>query len=194
MRNPVAMKTMERVMQINPQYSAIDYATSKKAQSDFSVGKTGNIVRSLNVAVDHLDTLGQLADAMNNGNTQAINRVGNFVATQTGNPAPTNFAAAKKIVADEIVKAVVGAGGGVADREEAAKQISTASSPAQLKGVIKTYQKLMAGQLGGLQRQYETNTGRKDFQRFLSETSKKELGISPENDIHSQADAILAGH
>lgn len=189
---PRGMAIMGRVQQLNPDYNAQDYGTQVKAMKDFATGKNGNTVRSLNVAIDHLDTLSGLADAMHNGNLQAVNKVGNYIATQTGGAAPTNFAAAKKLVADEIVKAIVGSGGGVADRQEAAHAIDAANSPAQLQGVIQTYQKLMSGQLGGLRQQYEQSSGRKDFDRFLSEGAKKKLG-GGQSSVRSQADAILSG-
>lgn len=191
---PVSQAIMARVAQINPEYSAIDYNTGKKAEADFATGKNGNTVRSLNVAISHLDTLGNLADALKNGNVQLFNKASQTIAQQTGNPAPTNFDAAKKVVADEIVKAIVGSGGGVADREEAAAAISRANSPAQLRGVINTYTTLMGGQLHGLQQQYETNTKRKDFNRFLSpETQRLLTSLSAGSDVRSQADKILSG-
>jgi hypothetical protein len=146
----------------------LNVKNQQRAMQDFTSGKLGSSVRSFNVGISHLDTLGQLADALGNKDTQSINRIGNYFATQTGNPAPTNFNAAKKIVGDEIVKAIVGAGGGVHDREEAAKVIDAANSPAQLKGAINTYKELMIGQLGGLEKQYNASTGRTDFDRFLS--------------------------
>jgi hypothetical protein len=191
---PVSQAIMARVSQINPDYSAIDYNTGKKAEADFATGKNGNTVRSLNVAISHLDTLGNLADALKNGNIQVFNKASQAIAQQTGNPVPTNFDAAKKIVADEIVKAIVGTGGGVADREQAVQTINRANSPAQLRGVINTYTTLMGGQLHGLQQQYETNTKRKDFNRFLSpETQRLLAPLSAGSDVRSAADKILSG-
>jgi hypothetical protein len=172
LRNPMMVRILGRAKEINPDFNAIDYHVAEKAAKDFATGKPGNSVRSFNVALSHLDTLGNLATALDNGDTQLVNKVANAYATQTGAAAPVNFEAAKKIVGDEIVKAIVGSGGGVADREEAAKTISAASSPKQLAGVIGTYKELMRGQLGGLRQQYEQSTGRKDFDRFLSEAGK----------------------
>lgn len=168
MRTPFGQAVMSRVAEKNSTYRAQDFGTSSKAEKDFATGKQGNAVRSFNVSLSHLDTLGQLADALNNGDTQVINKLGNSYAQQTGAVAPNNFEAAKKVVTDEVVKAIVGAGGTGHDREEAAKTISSASSPAQLKGVIKTYKDLMVGQLGGLEQQYRITTGRDDFGRYLS--------------------------
>lgn len=189
---PMGQQVMSRVMQLNPEYSAADFGTGQKSLKDFATGKQGNSVRSFNVALSHLDTLGTLADALHNKDSQAINKIGNFVGTQLGAPAVTNFVAAKKIVADEIVKAIVGSGGGVTDREEAAKTIAAANSPAQLKGVIDTYKTLMNGQLHGLRQQYETTTKRKDFNKFLSPEAQK-YSNGTASDVRKQADAILGG-
>lgn len=195
LRTPLGMKTMARVMEINPDYQGVDYGTAAKANKDFATGKQGNTVRSFNVALAHLDTLDQLADALNNKDSLAINKIGNYVATQTGSPAPTNFVAAKKIVADEIVKAIVGSGGGVQDREEAARSIDAANSPAQLKGVISTYKDLMRGQIGGLRQQYEATTGRNDFDtKYLSESGRVvEHGAAPTS-ATAQVPAAAVAH
>lgn len=170
---PSAQSIMSRVTQINPDFDPTQFQTRQKAEKDFATGKQGNSVRSFNVALSHLDTMEQLSDALNNKDTQLINQIGNTIATQTGSAAPVNFEAAKKIVGDEIVKAIVGSGGGVHDREEAAKTISAASSPAQLKGVINTYKELMRGQIGGLRDQYKSTTGKDDFDtKYLSESGR----------------------
>lgn len=169
LKSPIIQKQLARAIELNPNYDVATHQTVQKAMKDFGTGKQGNTVRSFNVGLTHLDTLGKLADALNNGDTQLINKISNAVATQTGSTAPTNFEAAKKIVGDEIVKAIVGAGGGVADREDMAKQVSAANTPAQLKGVINTFKELMVGQLGGLEQQYESSTKRKDFaDKYLS--------------------------
>lgn len=169
MKTPQGAQIMARVMQINPQYDAKDWTTHTKAEKDFATGKQGNTVRSFNVALSHLDTLDKLSEALNNGDVKLINKLSNEYASQTGGTAPGNFDAAKKIVGDEIVKAIVGSGGGVTDREEAAKTISSANSPAQLQGVIRTYKELMMGQIKGLQKQHEAATGKNNFSdKYLS--------------------------
>ena len=175
MRSPYGQAVMARVNELNPNYSIADITGIKKAAADFTTGKTGNTVRSLNVAVNHLDTLGQLSDALNNNDIRMFNTLGNKFAKETGNPIPTNFNAAKKIVADEIVKGIVGSGGGVQDREEAAKSIDAANSPAQLKGVIDTYKQLLGGQLTGLKQQYEASTGKKDFEKYISPNTQRAI-------------------
>lgn len=173
--SPVGIKFMTMVNQAYPSYDASQYATKTKARNDFATGKNGNTVRSLNVAISHLDTLGQLSGALNNGDIPLANRIGQAWSQQTGSSAPTNFDSAKQIVGDEVVKAIIGTGGSQADREEAAKQISRASSPGQLAGVIQTYQRLLGGQLGGLKQQYEKTTGLQDFEDYLSPEVRSKL-------------------
>lgn len=150
-----------------------DVGAQSKAVKDFSTGVQGRQVNAFNTAIDHLSTMDKLSDALQNGDTKAFNAIGNTIAKQTGAPAPTNFDAAKQIVTAEVIKAVVASGGGVKEREEAERNFASASSPAQLKGVINTYKQLLGGQLNSLGLQYEANTGRKDFDKKLTGDAKQ---------------------
>lgn len=172
---PAGQAIMSRVTQINPQYNAQNFTKSQQAYKDFGSGKKGDLTRSFNVSISHLGTLDKLTDALGNGDTQLLNQARNSFKEQFGSDAPTNFNAAKAIVGDEIIKAIVGSGGALADRENAANQISSAKTPAQLKGVIRTYKELMAGQLKGLKQQYSSSTMRDDFDTLLSPEAKAEL-------------------
>lgn len=158
------LEIMSHVAKYNPEYNANQF----KARGEFNVGKLGNQVRSFNTSIAHLDTLGQLADALNNGDVPMLNKLANYYASATGEAAPQNFDTARQIVGAEIIKAVVGASGALGDREEAAQAINKASSPAQLRGVINTYSELMKGQLGSLKLQYKGSTGLDDFDKFLT--------------------------
>lgn len=162
---------------------AADYTRRTTAARAFGTGPQGNAIRSFNVGLSHLDTLGQLADAMGNGNVQGINRLRNAFRTQFGSDAPVDFNSARQIVGAEIVKAVTGAAGALGDRETAEAQLNAASSPEQLAGVIRTYKNLMAGQLHGLRQQYETSTGNNDFDKLLSPTARTQLGGPKPGDI-----------
>lgn len=173
---------VQKYLQENPNATAndvaqfaADFGATGKSVGAFSTGKQGDLLRSFNVGISHLNTLDGLVGALNNGDIQAFNKMGNAYAQQTGNPAPTNFDAAKAIVGDEIIKAIVGGGGALADRENAQNQINRANSPQQLRGVIQTYKELMAGQLSGLKKQYSDTTHRDNFDSRLSPEAKTEL-------------------
>jgi hypothetical protein len=168
LRKQYGQNVMKRVMELNPDYQSNEFGSRSKAYKDFGSGKLGQQVASFNRSFAHLDTLSKLSEALGNGDVPAINKIGNYFSRQTGQAAPNNFEGAKKIVADEIVKAIVGNGGGVGDREEAAKTIHDAQSPAQLAGMIDTYKELLGGQLNSLGLQYKNSTGQDNFDRSLS--------------------------
>jgi len=149
-----------------------DVGSQTKALKDFSTGIQGRQVNAFNTAIDHLGTMDKLSDALANNDIKAFNALGNIVARQTGSPAPTNFDAAKQIVTAEVIKAVVASGGGVTERQEAERNFAAANSPEQLKGIIGTYKQLLGGQLNSLNLQYENTTGRKDFDKKLTDEAK----------------------
>jgi hypothetical protein len=171
---------MQRYLQEHPDASdddvkkaAQDYQSEGSALTKFTSGPQGNAIRSFNVVVDHLGTLGEAAAALKNGNLKLFNQIAQTVAEQTGSPAPTNFEATRELVGDEIVKAVVGSGSGaLGDRDAIKATVNKANSPQALAGVIDQYRKLGLGQLKGLGLQYSEATGRDDFDRFLAPGTK----------------------
>jgi hypothetical protein len=178
-RSGVGAIIMARVQEIAPDYNARLYSAENKALGNFYGGQEGRSVRSINVAIAHLDTLSDLSDAMRkNDDPRTINRLANMIATETGQPAPTNFALAKQIVSDEIKKAIVPGGGGQAEREELTKQLDAANSPEQLQGAIETAQRLLAGQTAGLRQQFVGTTGLPGgtFDGMLMDRTKQVLG------------------
>lgn len=152
-----------------------DTAAQASAIKDFSSGVSARRVTANNTAINHLGTMEKLADDLANNDTRVFNAAANAIGKQLGTAAPTNFDAARQLVASEVIKAVVANGGGVTERQEAAEQFARANSPAQLKGVINTYKELLGGQLASLGQQYETGTGRKDFDKKLSPDTRKIL-------------------
>ena len=170
---PRGQAIMARVMEINPSYDAGDYAAKNAALKGFSTGKEGTALRSFSVAVDHLTTLGHMADALDNGDIQVINKVRNTWKQQTGAAAPTDFKAVKEIVGKEVVKAIIAGGGGVDERKEMSELMADAKSPQQLKGVVTHFLELMGAQRDGLLDQYERTTGRKDGKEVFSPSKKQ---------------------
>ena len=148
-------------------------------------GISGRSIVSINRAVEHLSTLGNLGAALKNGDTRSLNTIGNAFEKQFGADPVTNFNSAKQIVASEIIRSIVPGGGGVSERQDLAKQVEAASSPEQLQGFINTSLELMAGQLKGLEQGYaQGDEGRvKRFQSKLLPKSidalSKHLGNTP---------------
>lgn len=110
---------------------------------------------------------------MKNGDYKLFNTIANRYLTETGHPEQNNFEGVRDIVADELAKAIIGGATALGDREEVKKRISSSSSPKILAGLIDEYRDLASAQLGGLRKQYESTTGRKDFDRFLDDRTKQ---------------------
>jgi hypothetical protein len=181
MRSPWGQAVMAKVGELNPDYQSARYGEVNKALSSFATGKQGDITRSMNVGIQHLDSIDELGQALKNGDQRTVNSVANRVKEEFGVAAPITFDAAKQIVADEIVKAIVGYSGAVNDRESMQKKLSEANSPEQLLAVTKEFRTLMAGQLRGLKKQYEDATGFTKgpfaFDSKLLPATKRELGF-----------------
>lgn len=169
LRNPRMQAILAQVTQQYPDFDATQYGARQVAAKAFSTGKDGQAVQSANTALNHLDTIEQLAKAQQNGNIPLFNQIANAYATQTGQPAPTNLKAAISMVAPELTKAVVGTGGGVGERADFAHNLNPNGSPAQIIGGVGTIKDLMGGRLTEAARTYKRTTGRDDFSdTFLS--------------------------
>lgn len=151
--NPKNQRILGRVMEINPSYDSTTVAAKKAAAVSFTSGPLGGALRSVSTANAHLDQLGELVDALNNGNTQVVNKVQNYFSKATGGTAVTNFEGIKNIVGQEVVKAIVPGGGSEREREEAAKAFASANSPKQLKEVISHFRMVMGAQANNLMEQ-----------------------------------------
>jgi hypothetical protein len=169
-----------------------DVAAQAATVKDFSSGLSARRVTANNTALNHLETMDKLAGDLANTDVRIANAAGNAFARATGSAAPPNFDAAKQLVAAEVIKAVVQNGGGVTERQEAAENIKSANSPEQLRGVIETYRELLGGQLTSLAQQYETGSGRKDFDKKLSPATRALLKKSTPAAAPANANATVS--
>jgi hypothetical protein len=150
---------MQLVQAADPTYDAQQYKTKQGIETAFTAGLPSRTLKSINVADDHLKVLNSTIDALQNGDVKLLNQLGNAIATQMGAPAPTDFNGVKTIVADELVKAILGGAGALGDRKAIQDTVSSANSPEQLRSMIKRYQQLMDGQRTGLAEQYKSGGG-----------------------------------
>lgn len=177
LRSPWGQAVVNRVAEINPDFQS----QSNGVLTAFMKGPESRTVRALNVSIAHLDTLSDLAKALDNKDARVLNSVRNEWRKQTGSELPAEFDAAKLVVANEVVKAITATGGTLEDRRAISDEVDKASSPKQLQGVIGTFQQLLAGQMGGLEQQYQVGTQRTDFRdKFLQPETRKVLDkLSP---------------
>jgi len=161
------LRLLELVNQADPTYDAGKAQSRYVAKQTFVKGPVADAIASTNTAIDHMDTLAKYGADLNNTDVRLANMAKQGLAAAFGADAPTTFDATRKIVGQEVVKAVVANGGSMREREEAADAFNRANSPAQLAGVIKSYQALLGGRLKSTQLRYENDTGLKDFQTKL---------------------------
>lgn len=166
--------TDQRISQMGAKGEAAAKAASLRAYS--AAGKEGQAIQATNTGLNHLETVEQLALAQKNGDVQLFNRLANQLGKATGQPAPTNLAAAITMVSPEVSKAVIGAAGGQAEREEFARNFNPNGSPQQALQGIGVIKELMGGRLTETQRTYERTVGKKDFRdTMLSPAAQRVL-------------------
>ena len=163
-------KILARVREINPEYNEATYKDRDSAYRQYAspYGAGGKQIIAFNTVADHLNSIEELSKALENKDTQSVNRISNYLKTEFGVPNVTNFNAAKQFVSGEVVKAITGTAGALKDREEAQRVLDAAQSPKQLQEAIDTTRKLIAGRTKALQREYEQGTGRTDFDHWLT--------------------------
>jgi hypothetical protein len=166
-------KILARVRQINPEYNEGTFGNQQLAERQWITpgGAGGKQIVAYNTVYNHLETIQKLADAIDNGDIQAQNKITNYIRTALGHPEVTDFDAAKQAVAAETVKAITNTPGALADRQEAERILASYNSHAQTAGVVNTLRELIGGRYKASQRLYTAGTGKsdKDFQRFLPE-------------------------
>jgi hypothetical protein len=176
---PAIMEELKKIGQERGKpYDAKKYGQAKVLMEGYSrtvPNSPGGNMLAVNTAVQHLEQLQTLSNALKNHDTRAINYVINYAQTQLGRPDVTNFDTAAQIVADETLKAVIGSGA-VFDREKLGKQLSNTSSPEQIEGGINTIKSLMGGRVNSLRKQW-TSTGLQedDFDEKLTPEAKGAL-------------------
>jgi hypothetical protein len=164
---------LERAIALNPEFQQGDFGNRNLAQRNWVQpnGAGAKQIAAFTTVAQHLDTLQQLADAQVKTDTPKINSMINYFQTNLGYPEVTNFDTAKQAVAAEVVKAITGTAGALADRQEAERALSAAASPEQVKGAVDTLKKLIGGRIETSRALYTAGTGRSadEFNKLLPE-------------------------
>lgn len=167
-------KIMARVREINPNFNEGDFGNIQAAERQWTSpnGFGAKQITAFNTVYNHLETIEKLGKALENNDIQATNRLINTFRTALGHPEVTNFDAARQAVASEIVKAITGTAGALADRQEAERILASYNSPDQTEGVVQTLRELIGGRYAAAERQYVAGTRRtkEDFRRFLPDS------------------------
>lgn len=162
-RTPLKIKEglLAEVKAINPNFNSGDFTVEQKQREAFTSGSYSQQLTAINTAREHMKTFTSAADALDNGNVQALNNLGNTLGLQFGSDKATNFNIVKQAFSSEVGKAFAGASVAEGDRQELANQINAANSPAQLRGAAEMADKLLAGKQTALKQTYDQGQGAK---------------------------------
>lgn len=141
-KSPYWQDVMQKVYQVDPQFNE-QRAQVRKA---FTTGSDGRNIGNLNTAAVHLDTLGEIAKALDNGTFQPGNALWNQAKTMFGGSVPTSYEALRQAVAGEMDSALHGTST-IPGREAIAATMPAKGAPGQMSNVVNTnlgtlYQKL----------------------------------------------------
>ena len=160
----VRQAALNQILAKHPEYSTSDYAVSQKVAEKYTSGNVADQLLAIGTAREHMKTFASLADALNNGDTQKLNQIGNEIGLQFGDDKKSNFNIAAQAFGGEVGKAFDGAGVVAGERAEAQKNFNDAMSRGQFKGAIQTVDSLLAGKQKAAQDAYKQ--GRKGTPNF----------------------------
>lgn len=134
---------------------SMDFRTAVSLQKAFTSGPQAAQLTAFRTATDHLQLLKEYSAALNNGDTQMINRLSNEFKTQFGQAAPTNAQALAEMLSGELAQIMSKNGATVSEIGEMRKQVNTnAQSPDQITGIIETNQNAINEKANEMLQQY----------------------------------------
>ena len=130
-----------------------DVSAQRKASGDFASGAQGKMINANHTALSHIDALIGLQSGLNNGEMQTANQIKNYFSQKTGNGNVTSYKAARDVVGKEIMNAIVAGGGGIEERLQAQKNLSSDLSDEQFSANVAAYKDLMTARNNSLVQQ-----------------------------------------
>jgi hypothetical protein len=161
-RSPMASQLLSDLAQYDPTFDTANADARVATRKAFTSGKQGQNISSFNTALGHLGTLAQRAEDLNNGHFPLLNSIENTAEAAFGDPRKSNFNIAKTAVVDELTRAFRGTGGNVHDLEQWEANISSAQSPAQLRGAIQQAAQLLQSRVQAMGDSYNAGMGTTD--------------------------------
>ena len=150
------------------------YELRMDTEKKFNTSQQGNAVRTMNTAIDHMDSLRQDIKQLPTGQYPLMNDIITKYSRNVGDPRINSYDAMASIIAAEVTKAIVANGGTGDERQEKEKLLAVRNNPEALRGVLTGYTKLLGGQLHELQTQYEAGHG-KHFENKVSPRTREAI-------------------
>jgi hypothetical protein len=161
----VRMEFTSRLGDQFPDFNSPDFKVKQAALHDFATGPQGQQLIKMQNASKHLDLLGQMGNALSNGDVQAFNKIANLFGVQSGSTPQAAYNAVAPIVANEVMNASVKGGGGEQERQQTLATLSSSLSGPQRSAAIAGIRGILGAQADNLRNQYQQATGRDDFDK-----------------------------
>lgn len=163
------------VKQYDPSYTADRFAFRQAFDKPGPNSGSGQLT-AINQASAHLGQLLDASQALKNGDVQSVNAFINNVKNATGNPSVVDFNTAKTAVASELTRVYRGTGGTGEEVNQAEKNLSSNSSPEQIKGAVHSSLNLMNGRIQAIDSNYRRVMGKNaDTSGFYDEETVRRM-------------------
>lgn len=145
--------------------SSMNFRTAVGMAKFMSSGKGGQTMTAYRTANDHLELLQETMEKLNNGDIQGINQLSNRFKTQFGSAAPTNVEAVRTMLAGELANVAKITGATDPEIAEARKNLNSASSVEQMRGVVEISHQLLDQKANEMYQQYKSGMeGKPNFE------------------------------
>jgi hypothetical protein len=152
-KDPIAVRAYNLASQVDPQFQDRAQARGK------FLNDSTPLISNANTAIQHSQDLLEKIDKVGTGNLKVMNRLTLLKNLETGKPAPSELEAVRDQYAAEIQKYFNGGTFTQGEYEKALDNLASSNSPAALKGVIKSTNKMLAQGLGVRAKEYNETLG-----------------------------------
>lgn len=143
---PSAKETFAAALKAKyPDFNQGEFGVAKKVLEKYTSGNVSDQLLAIGTAREHMKTFSSLADALNNGNVQLANKIGNEIGVQFGSDKVGNAKIAASALGGELGRAFDGAGVVGSERKEWEEKLAPYLANGQFAGAIKTADSLLAG-------------------------------------------------
>ncbi len=161
-----------------PEYKQSTYGVEKAVETKYTSGNVADQLLAIGTAREHMKTFKNLADALDNGDVQALNKIGNEFGVQFGSDKATNFRLAAQAFGGEVGKAFDGAGVVAGERAEIKQNYEDKLSRGQFRGAIRTVDELLAGKQKAAKDAYDKGKlGKPNFGEDQTAPPKRPSGV-----------------
>jgi hypothetical protein len=157
LKSPLWQSVLASVQHADPTWNEAAFSQYAQARRNFTTGTGGRQINTINTALQHMQKLTDVVNAMNNGDFTALNFLSNEGANAFSHGQLANFNAIISQVATEM--AAVYKGGNAAPTDQEIQHFRQALSPslghAKQVEVLRDWTDLLTGKLNSLAEQYQ---------------------------------------